>query len=317
MKLIQYQEQLRQTKMNILALEKLKKQQQALEMQLNLTKQDVQKYEQELENGRIKLNKLEGFSFINLYRNLTGQQQELKEERLERLVKAELKLIEAQLMYEDLNDDLIDTIYKINSINEDYLLLQIKDLEHKIQVYYMEHHPEIAAEVDELEHQQLVVQQLLVEIHEAISAGKEAKRKLADAAKALRSAKNYSTWDMFGGGLIATALKHQEIDKSKASVHRAQIALQRFQNELLDIQEMKHNTLQIDTDGFVKFADYFFDDIFSAWSIHSKISTSTNQIARVLDDVSNTLLSLQQKLDMAERKKEQLIARKAELLSEG
>ena len=85
---------------------------------------------------------------------------------------------------------------------------------------------------------------------------------------------------------------------------------------MLDIQEMKHGTLKIDTDGFVKFADYFFDDIFSEWSIHSKISTAMNQITRVLDDVSNTLLELDRKLAVAERKKRELLEEKDKMLSE-
>lgn len=315
MNLRQYQEQLQRYKMEILALEKLKKQQASLIKQLQHAEAEIQKYELDLKNGRIKLNKLEGFSFVNVYRNWTGKQQELKEERLDLLVKAELKLIESQLMYEDLNDDLVDTLYKINAINENYLIDQIKQLENKIQVYYMAHHQEKAAQLDEIIDQQLLVQQLLTEIHEAITAGREAKRKLVEAAEALRSAKDYSTWDMLGGGFIATALKHEKLDNTNATIHSAQIALQRLQNELLDIQEMKRETLQIDTDGFVKFADFFLDDIFSAWSIHSKISTSTNQISRVLDDVSNTLIALQQKLEIAEQKKEQLSAEKTELLS--
>ncbi|WP_332645259.1 hypothetical protein [Lysinibacillus sp. 54212] len=315
MKLRQYQQELQKYKLEILSLEKLKKQQQSLEKQLHHTELNIQKYEQELKNGRKKLNKLDGFSFVNVFYNWIGKQQELQEERYDLLATAELKLIEAQLMYEDLNDDLVDTIYKINAINEEYLIAQIKEIENKIQVYYMANNHVKAAQLNQVLEQQFLLQQLLIEIHEAIVAGKEAQKELTEAAKALSNANNYSTWDLLGGGFIVTTLKHEKLDQSKAYLHRAQIALQRFQNELLDIQEIKNDTLQVDTDGFVKFADFFFDDIFSAWSIHSKISTSTNQISRVLDDVSNTLIALQQKVEIAERKKEQLSAEKDKLIS--
>ncbi|WP_431029896.1 hypothetical protein [Lysinibacillus sp. LZ02] len=317
MNLIELQQQLQSYKMQILSLEKLKKQQASLEHQMKHVAVNIEKYEQDLKDARKKLNKLEGFSFVNVFRTWTGKQQELVEERLDVMATKELKLIEAQLMQEDLNDDLVDTIYKINAVNEPYLIDQIKELENKIQLYYMANHQEKAAILDEIIEQQFLVQPLLTEIHEAITAGKEAQRKLVEAAQALQTAKNYSTWDTFlGGGLIATTLKHEKLDKSNAYLHRAQIALQRFQNELLDIQEMKHETLQIDTDGFVKFADFFFDDVFSAWSIHSKIATSTNQISRVLDDVSNTLLALKHKLEIVEQQKEQLAVKKANLLSD-
>lgn len=317
MNLIELQQQLQSYKMQILSLEKLKKQQASLEHQMKHVAVNIEKYEQDLKDARKKLNKLEGFSFVNVFRTWTGKQQTLLEERLDVTATKELKLIEAQLMQEDLKDDLVDTIYKINAMNESYLIDQIKQLENKIQLYYMANHHEKAAKLDEVIEQQFLVQQLLTEIHEAITAGKEAQRKLVEAAQALQTAKKYSTWDTFlGGGLIATTLKHQELDKSNAYLHRAQIALQRFQNELLDIQEMKHQTLQIGTEGFVKFADFFFDDLFSAWSIHSKIATSTNQISRVLDDVSNTLLALKHKLEIAEQQKERLSVQKANLLSD-
>ena len=316
MKLNEYQQQLQICKMQIRTLEKLRKQQATIESQIKHTEVDIENYERDLKEARKKLNKLEGFSFVNVFRTWTGKQQELLEERMDVIATKELKLIEAQLMHEDLKDDLVDTIYKINAINEPYLVDQIKQLEQKIQIYYMANNPTIAAKLDENIEQQYLVQQLLTEIHEAIAAGKEAQHKLVEAAQALHKAKDYSTWDTFlGGGLIATALKHEKLDKSNSYLHSAQIALQRFQNELLDIQEMKHGTLEIDTDGFVKFADYFFDDIFSEWSIHSKISTAMDQITRVLDDVSNTLLELDRKLAVAEQKKGELLEEKDKMLS--
>lgn len=67
---------------------------------------------------------------------------------------------------------------------------------------------------------------------------------------------------IFGGGIIATHLKHDALNHSENYIHSAQIALQRFHNELLDVHVMSTKTLQIETDGFVKFADYFFDDLF-------------------------------------------------------
>ena len=66
--------------------------------------------------------------------------------------------VHAQLMHEDLKDDLVDTVYKINAINEPYLVDQIKQLEHKIQVYYMANDPAIAAKLNENIEQQFLVQ---------------------------------------------------------------------------------------------------------------------------------------------------------------
>ena len=93
MKLNEYQQQLQLCKMQIRTLEKLRKQQATLESQIKHAEVDIEKYEQDLKKARKKLNKLEGFSFVNLFRTWTGRQQELLEERMDIIAAKELKLI--------------------------------------------------------------------------------------------------------------------------------------------------------------------------------------------------------------------------------
>ena len=310
----QLQQEVENYQLQLLTVDKLKKQQVTIEQQINHIKSDVRSYEEQLMTARKQLDKLERFSFVNLFRDWSGKKDDLLEERLDIIAVKELKLIEAQLTEKDLQDDLVGVIQKINAINEPYAQEQLKSLEQKKQFWLMANAPRVAAQLTQIMEEELLVKQLIVEIHEAIEAGKVALSALTNAGKALNSARNYSTWDtFFGGGFIVTALKHDKLDKSSASIHKAQIGLQRFQNELLDIQEMKQNALNVEVDGFVKFADYFFDDIFSAWSIHSKIATSNNQISRVLDDVRNTLANLQTKLTLATEKQQSIYQQKQKI----
>ncbi len=316
MQLIEMQQELQEKKGQLRALGKLKKQKEIIDGQLRHAEEDITKYKQSLEEARKRLNKLDHFSFVNLFRTWTGKQDELVEEGYDRVAETELKLIESQLTFEDLQKEAIALQHKISTIQEADVAEQVKSLEMKIQIYYMVNDPQMADKLNHLTEQELLANYLIIEINEALEAGRNAQQKLAEAASTLRTASGYSTWDtFFGGGVIATALKHQELDKTNSYIHEAQRALQRFQNELLDIQEMRHRTLRIETDGFVKFADYFFDDIFSAWSIHSKIATSTNQIRRVSDDVANTLNELKKKLQQAEEKLKQLADEKSQLIS--
>ena len=228
----------------------------------------------------------------------------------------ELRLRESQLISKDLNDEAAELATKMNAINEPDVVERIKSMENKIQLYYMANDPSMPVKLHDLVEREFLAQQSIIEITEALQAGSEAQDKLLEAAGSLDTASVYSTWDAFlGGGVIVTAMKHQELEKSNNYIHGAQRALQRFHNELLDVQEMRHDTLQIETDGFVKFADYFFDDIFSEWSIHSKIATSIDRIRRVWDDVANTLNELKKKLALAEETKKQLAAEKSRLRS--
>lgn len=61
--------------------------------------------------------------------------------------------------------------------------------------------------------------------------------------------------------------------------------------------------------------DYFFDNIFTDWSVHSKITTAIDQLLRVQDDVANTLRDLKQKLSMTIGKEQALQVEKQSILT--
>ncbi|MBD8036957.1 hypothetical protein H9635_09390 [Solibacillus sp. A46] len=302
--------------LQLLEADKLHKKNENVEKLLSHAKREIDRHQLDLQNARQQLNKLENFSFINLFRGWSGKKDQLMEQNLDRVAVIELKLTEAQLTYEDLQDDRVDLIHKLNAINESYVGQQLNQINDQKQQWLQKHAAHIAAELTAIIDQELLCRQLIKEIKEAIEAGKHALTKLTDAGYALNDAKSYSTWDTFlGGGFMATMMKHDKLKESNNYLHGAQIALQRFQNELLDVKEIRQDALLIDTDGFVMFTDYFFDNIFTDWSIHSKITTSMNQISRVQDDVANTISELEQKLDIASRKEAALIKQKEAILN--
>ncbi len=303
----QLQQQSEQFQLQLLQVNKRQKQQQAIEQQILHAERNIDSYERQLEEVRRQLNKMDQFSFVNLFRTWTGKQSELLEQKFDVAATKELKLIESQLMLEDLQHDLMTTLNKIKAMNVPYIQQQLEKIKSQKEIWLMQHAPKIAKRLNDLAEQKLFAKQLKTEILEAIDAGNKALHTLTAASRSLADAKSYSTWDtFFGGGLIVTALKHEKLDQSNTSIHKAQIALQRFQNELLDIQNMSKKSLEIEVDGFVKFADYFFDDIFSAWSVHSKIATAADQMRRVLDDISNTLYELETKLAYTSEREQEI-----------
>ncbi|MFJ7405484.1 MULTISPECIES: hypothetical protein [unclassified Lysinibacillus] len=279
---------------------RLREQRFLIEGQIEHAQQEINKHSTEHNQIRMKLDKLEGFSFMNMIRTWTGQQDELRAEKVDKAAILELKIKEAKKMLTDLTTDFEQVNQKLKQINEKQLQEALDILHIKKKSYLQIHEPEVAQKIEQLANEELITKQLISEIKEAEDAGDIALTKLGQAAASLHSASGYSTWDtFFGGGLIATHLKHDALDKTESYLHNAQIALQRFHNELLDVQDMSTKSLQVETDGFVKFADYFFDDIFSAWSVHSKISTAREQVSRVQDDVHNTIRRLQEKHNRA------------------
>ena len=74
------------------------------------------------------------------------------------------------------------------------------------------------------------------ELNEAIEAGEMALKGLRFAIQELRKAKNWGIYDMVGGGLLATAVKHSKIDEAKSIIQDVQVWLKKFKRELSDVQ---------------------------------------------------------------------------------
>lgn len=112
------------------------------------------------------------------------------------------------------------------------------------------------------------------EINEAIEAGETALKGLRLAIQALRKAKNWGIYDMVGGGILATAIKHSNIDEAKNIIHNVQIWLKKFKRELSDVHFATSKELAVQMDSFSTFADYFFDNLIFDWVVQDKINRS-------------------------------------------
>ena len=90
-----------------------------------------------------------------------------------------------------------------------------------------------------------------------------------------RQAENWGTWDLLGGGFVADIVKHDKLDSAQEQVERLQVQLRRFGTELADVAEFAG--MQVRIEGFLRFADYFFDDLFSAWAVLDRVGRSKEQ----------------------------------------
>lgn len=122
---------------------------------------------------------------------------------------------------------------------------------------------------------------------EAIAAGKRARNSLANALKALDSARSWGIWDMLGGGLIASLAKHSKMDKASGYIEEAKRDLRAFSNELDDI----HTYVNIDltTDDFWGFADWFWDGLWSDWVMQDRINEAREQVQSAIEKVDSIL----------------------------
>lgn len=127
----------------------------------------------------------------------------------------------------------------------------------------------------------------LKEIREAIQAGRAALSTADSILGSLDSAEGWGTWDLLGGGLIADAVKHSHLDSAQADVEQLQLQLRRFRTELADTRI--YADLQVNVDGFLLFADYFFDGLFADWAVLDHIGRSKEQVDGVRRQIRDTL----------------------------
>ena len=151
------------------------------------------------------------------------------------------------------------------------------------------------------------------EIKEAISAGRSAMGTADSILSELEDADGWNTWDMLGGGGIITHMaKHGHLDDAQALVEELQGKLRRFKTELADIQISAD--MQVNIDGFLRFADYFFDGLFADWAVGDRISESQSAVQKTRSQIGSMLTRLENMDVTADKKIASLTARLEELV---
>ncbi|MFI6992845.1 hypothetical protein [Nonomuraea wenchangensis] len=151
------------------------------------------------------------------------------------------------------------------------------------------------------------------ECDEAHQAGRGALDALGVVLGFLNSARNASTFDVLGGGLLVDAYEHDKLTSADQAAWHAQRALDVFSRELADtgVVAARRVMPKVDTRWFV---DAFFDNIISDVLKHQRIEKTrdeVNKLARWVRDTGAYLETRRSEL-LAERSR--LLTRREELL---
>ena len=128
------------------------------------------------------------------------------------------------------------------------------------------------------------------ELQEAIEAGETALQTAGEVLDSLDSAEGWSTWDVMGGGLGVDLAKYSSLDEAQEQVERLQVELRRFKTELADVEI--NADLRVAVDGFTRFADYFFDNLFTDWAVLDHIQQAQQQAADTHKQIKRVLSRL-------------------------
>lgn len=147
--------------------------------------------------------------------------------------------------------------------------------------------PEKAAEIIQLEEQTAYIKNQYAEIGEAISAGNSALASADSILGALSSARDWSTFDILGGGVVSHIAKHSHLDSAQDMAEDLQIKLRRFKTELADISI--YSDMQIQVTGFLRFADWFFDGLIVDFTVQNRIENSMAEVQNTKYQIENVL----------------------------
>lgn len=273
-------------------LEKLRRQVAELEAEDREAAASAERLKQQLAKEEQDVERLEGLSLSGLVASFFGRKEEKLLKEQQEAVAAQLKYDEARVRHERLAAELSRVrgeMVDLAGCEANYRTL----LAEKERV--MGQRGEGAGELFRLSEQEQQATWQLKELEEAKRAGLSADAALARVASSLESAQNWGTWDMLGGGMIATAAKHSRIDEAKGELYHAQEALARFRRELKDVQVGLH-VPTIEMDGFSRFADYFFDGLFADMAVQSQINESHRSVQRSRDRVAEALRWVEQQM---------------------
>ena len=281
----------------------------SLEAKLRELQNQRREYDREVISLRVAfrkeqedVEKLEGRSLANYFFQVVGKLDEKLDQERKEAYAAKVKLDAAERELAGIEADISEIQTQLNEIR--VAEAQYKDELERKRATLSASGTTTADQIIEIEQRIAATEAQKREIKEAISAGYSARGTADRILSELNSADGWNTWDMFGGGGIITHVaKHSHLDSAQDLVSELQSKLRRFKTELADIQITAN--MQVNVDGFLRFADYFFDGLFADWAVGDRINQSMNSVSSTKSQISRTL----DKLSSMERAADSEISR--------
>ncbi|MHA6252313.1 hypothetical protein [Oceanobacillus sp. CAU 1775] len=253
---------------------------------------EIRRVEKQLIAEEKDVRKLERIGITNLIQTFFGSKHEKLNKEKQEVIAVQIQLEEAEKTKHEINEsinELHDKLAEVMDVDQDYkFLLTEKEriMKEKDAIF--------GNRLFELNENEGDLAAYITELEEAIEAGNKVKDALINATKSLESAEGWGTFDMFGGGMISSLVKHDHIDKATNHIHQAQTAMRKFQKELLDVDEVSN--LEVDISGMLKFADFFFDGIIVDWMVQGRIKDSLQQARDQQSSVLDIIWKLEKSL---------------------
>ena len=263
-----------------------------------------------MEKEQSDVDRLEGRGLTALFYGIVGKKEEKLDEQRREAVTARAKY-DVALQEMDLVQRRISRYEEELATLKDVEMKYAYALKQKVQLLKASATP-VSEKILQYEEQISNLENQKKEICEAISAGTKAKNIAEQVLSELDDAEGWGTWDLLGGGLLSDLAKHSSLDDAQEEIEHLQVQLRRFKTELADVTIRAE--MQVNIDGFLRFADYFFDGLFADWAVLDKIEESQSEVKNVIKQIQAVLDKLASMLTNAERDQAAVQAKLDELI---
>jgi hypothetical protein len=274
----------------------------------------VQDLYEQFNKETTEVENLEKLSLVGLFYTVLGnKEQQLEKERQEAL-RAQLTYDEARRSLELLRTDFINFQNRLTDIGEAEATFEAK-LETKLSLLLMSAHPV----ANDLKNQHTQWQQLQIqrrETYEALEAAKQYQEWLLLLINQLQRAQNWGTWDLMGGGMLASVAKHNHLTDARETISGLRHQAKKLKKELADLNRTLY--MDIEVTAFDRFVDVFFDNLISHWMIQQQISHSLGSVETVRYQLHELIMKLaDEHSQMAKRVKLEEEILKTQILNAG
>lgn len=286
-------ERIKAVREEILLKENLLAKKSKIEEELKISEENLEKLKKQLEKEKKDVKKLEGISFSNLLATVCRN----KEEKLQ---KEEQEYLEAKMKYDYCLDKVNN--YKLDLERNTKRLRELDNCEKVLDELLKEKKSILKTSLssDErknIEDKEEKINELYkesVEIKEAMDSLNESSSLLEKAIDELKSASNWGLYDMLGGGLISSCIKHGKIDEAKKIINELSHSLEKLEKELNDVKvQLPLEELSISSIAYG--FDVFFDNIFADASVQSNIKKSLDKLNENKKQLNDLKINLEEK----------------------
>ncbi|OGO79829.1 MAG: hypothetical protein A2Y21_08145 [Clostridiales bacterium GWC2_40_7] len=301
---------------NLASLPTLKERIQILQGKIKAAEDTVNGLLEKYKEESLDVEKLQKNSLSAIILKNFGRYEDKLEKESEEMLAAKLEYDKASVRVRELKKEKEESEKRLSLLLQEQKKYE-EELGKREELIKSDNSSEVSLKYRELEAEQDALSRQLVEIEEAIRAGKRAMSTARSAMDHLDSAEGWATFDVWSkGGIISHLAKYNHVDSATDDFNRLNSQLEDLHKELQDLNLSGVASLD-GIDSGTRTIDFWFDNIFTDLNVRERIRDDNDRVSGLFDKISGIVYKLDNNVSDIQNKLKVLEQRKNDLLVNG